>query len=121
MQELFAAITYIVEILNFPSSSTEASWARRIQSAINIELRELTMLNYTQPRLTGLTMHTAANDRIYYTAQEAAVKAGISKPTLLRWIKTKRVRDSAKRDRNGWRLFSEAEIAAIRGVAQSEK
>ena len=66
-------------------------------------------------------MPTAVSGRTYYTAQEAAVEAGISKPTLLRWIKTKRVKDSARRDRNGWRLFSEAEVEAIRNVAQSER
>lgn len=79
------------------------------------------MFNYTQVRLKGLTMPTAVNGKAYYTAHEAAVEAGISKPTLLRWIKTKRVKDSAKRDRNGWRLFSEGEIVAIRSVAQSER
>ena len=54
----------------------------------------------------------------YYLASEAAKVAGISKPTLLRWINEQRVQDAAKRDRNGWRLFSEAEVRAITRLAQ---
>lgn len=57
----------------------------------------------------------------YLLAQEAAKSAGISKATLLRWIEQEIVRDAAKRDRNGWRLFSEAEVEAIVRVAQREK
>jgi len=66
-------------------------------------------------------MPTPMNGASYYSAHETATAAGISKPTLLRWIKAKRVKDSAKRNRNGWRLFAEAEVAAIRKLAQSEK
>jgi predicted site-specific integrase-resolvase len=57
----------------------------------------------------------------YYSSQETAKAAGISKPTLLRWIKDKRVRDAEKRDRNGWRLFAEPEVQAIRKLAQTVK
>ena len=61
------------------------------------------------------------NEKTYYSAHETAQAAGISKPTLLRWIKHKRIKDSAKRDRNGWRLFSELEVEAIRKLAQTAK
>jgi hypothetical protein len=67
------------------------------------------------------TMPTPVNGKTYYSAQETALAAGISKPTLLRWIKTKRVKDAEKRDRNGWRLFGEPEVAAIRKLAQTAK
>lgn len=66
-------------------------------------------------------MPAPINGKIYYSAQETAAAAGISKPTLLRWIKTKRVEDSEKRDRNGWRLFAEPEVQAIRRLAQTAK
>lgn len=66
-------------------------------------------------------MPTPVKDKTYYSAQETAIAAGISKPTLLRWIKTKRIEDSAKRDRNGWRLFAEPEVEAIRKLAQTAK
>jgi excisionase family DNA binding protein len=66
-------------------------------------------------------MPTPLHGKTYFSAQEAADAAGISKPTLLRWIRTKRIQDSAKRDRNGWRLFAEAEVEAIRKLAQTTK
>jgi hypothetical protein len=61
------------------------------------------------------------NGKTYYSAHETALAAGISKPTLLRWIKTKRINDSEKRNRNGWRLFAEPEVQAIRELAQIAK
>jgi excisionase family DNA binding protein len=66
-------------------------------------------------------MPTPVDGKTYYSAQEAALAAGISKPTLLRWIRNKRIRDSEKRDRNGWRLFAEPEVQAIRKLAQTAK
>jgi DNA-binding transcriptional MerR regulator len=54
----------------------------------------------------------------FYLAHEAAKVAGISKQTLLRWITENRIKDAAKRDRNGWRLFSEPEVKAISRFAQ---
>jgi hypothetical protein len=70
---------------------------------------------------SGAPMPTPLNGKTYYSAQETADAAGISKPTLLRWIKSKRVSDAEKRDRNGWRLFAEPEVEAIRNVARVEK
>lgn len=66
-------------------------------------------------------MPTPLNGKTYFSAQETADAAGISKPTLLRWIKTRRIKDSAKRDRNGWRLFAPAEVESIRKLAQTAK
>lgn len=66
-------------------------------------------------------MPTPLDGQTYYSAQETADAAGISKPTLLRWIKTKRVSESQRRDRNGWRLFAEPEVHAIRKMAQAAK
>lgn len=56
----------------------------------------------------------------YYFANRAARAAGISKATLLRWIRDSRVKDAKKRDRNGWRLFAETEVSAIRKFARTE-
>jgi len=52
---------------------------------------------------------------------EAAAAAGISRPTLLRWIKDGKVKDAQRRDRNGWRIFSPTEVTAIRTLAASTK
>lgn len=48
-----------------------------------------------------------------YSTEEAAAKLGISKSTILRWFKQKRI-DDVRRDRNGWRVFTVADIKAIR-------
>jgi excisionase family DNA binding protein len=57
-------------------------------------------------------------DRTFSTHQ-AAKEIGISKPTLLRWIREKKIAD-VKRDRNKWRVFTEADIQRIKKVAANE-
>ncbi len=52
-------------------------------------------------------------------AAEAAAAAGISKPTLLRWIKLGKIADASRRDRNGWRIFDPDEVDRIKAVAAS--
>jgi excisionase family DNA binding protein len=47
------------------------------------------------------------------STQEAARELGISKPTLLRWIKDGKITD-VKRDRNNWRVFTADDIRRIR-------
>ena len=51
-------------------------------------------------------------DRIY--TAEAARKAGISKATLLRWLKEGKIPEVA-RDIRGWRVFTEGEVEKIKG------
>lgn len=48
-----------------------------------------------------------------YSTEEAASKLGISKSTLLRWFKQGRI-EEVRRDRNGWRVFTGADLKAIR-------
>jgi predicted site-specific integrase-resolvase len=52
-----------------------------------------------------------------YTA-EAAKQAGISKATLLRWLKERKVPEVA-RDVRGWRVFTEEEVDKIREYANT--
>ena len=42
--------------------------------------------------------------------------AGVSRPTLLRWLKNGDIPEP-KRDRRGWRIFSEVEVGEIRAWA----
>lgn len=58
---------------------------------------------------------------IHMHAAEAAAAAGISKPTLLRWIKLGKIADAARRDRNGWRIFDQDEVTRIKSVADSTR
>lgn len=48
-----------------------------------------------------------------YSTEKAAEKLGISKSTLLRWLRQGRI-EEVRRDRNGWRVFTAADILAIK-------
>ena len=59
---------------------------------------------------------TAKNrSQIHYRTTEACKIAGISRSTLLRWFKNGTLKDITRRDRRGWRLFTQADIEKIRG------
>jgi excisionase family DNA binding protein len=51
-----------------------------------------------------------------YSTEEAAKAAGISKSTLLRWIKQGVVSD-VRRDRNNWRVFTIKDVSLLKKVA----
>ncbi len=46
----------------------------------------------------------------YLSTAEACAKAGISKNTFFRWLRSGQFEDVATADRHGWRLFSESDI-----------
>jgi DNA (cytosine-5)-methyltransferase 1 len=50
--------------------------------------------------------------------KEAAKRVGVSPITLRRWLIAKKVRE-VRRDRNDWRVFSDADIKRIRKYAVS--
>ncbi len=52
-------------------------------------------------------------DQEYYRVSEACRIAGISRSTLWRWTKAGILKDAAKRDRRGWRLFTAVDIQRI--------
>jgi excisionase family DNA binding protein len=54
-----------------------------------------------------------------FSTVEAAKEIGISRPTLLRWIRDKKIAD-VKRDRNKWRVFTVADVERIKRVAGNE-
>lgn len=56
------------------------------------------------------------NGKTYYGTTEACQKAGISRATLFRWLKTG-ILSQQCRDRRGWRLFTEDDISTIRAEA----
>ena len=55
-----------------------------------------------------------------YSTEEAAEAAGISKSTLLRWIK-QGVLPDVRRDRNNWRVFTPKDVLHIKKVVTSGK
>jgi hypothetical protein len=52
----------------------------------------------------------------YYEATEVCEKAGISRPTLFRWLKRGLLIRMYK-DRRGWRLFTEEDLNKIQAEA----
>ena len=52
--------------------------------------------------------------KTFYLMHEALNETGISRSTLLRWIKEKKIEDTKYRDGNGWRLFTQQEIDKIK-------
>ncbi|MBT4512447.1 MAG: MerR family transcriptional regulator [Chloroflexi bacterium] len=62
-------------------------------------------------------MPIEVDDQIFYRPAEACQMAGISRSTLHRWTKEGTVPKSTHRDRNGWRLFTQKDIAVIQTEA----
>ena len=54
--------------------------------------------------------------QIHYSTSEVAEVAGVHRLTLLRWIKEGKVKEVG-RDRNNWRIFSQAELDGIRSYS----
>ncbi len=55
--------------------------------------------------------------KTYYLTAEACEMVGISRGTLFRWIREEIIDDVELKDRNGWRLFSQKEVAKIKAEA----
>ena len=61
------------------------------------------------------------NNKNYYFTSEACEMANISRGTLFRWIREGIIPEVELKDRNGWRLFSEAEIKKLKTEAQKTR
>jgi len=57
-------------------------------------------------------MPIEVNGRTYYRTSEVCKKIGISRATLLRWLK-EGILEKPRRDRRGWRIFTEDDLNAI--------
>jgi excisionase family DNA binding protein len=66
-------------------------------------------------------MPIVMKDQTYYRTAEVCKMVGVSRSTLLRWISGGLIRDTATRDRRGWRLFTEANIKTIEDEAYKVK
>lgn len=58
------------------------------------------------------------NNKVFYKTGEACKKAGISRATFFRWVSLNIIEDVANKDRRGWRLFTEEDVARLRREAQ---
>lgn len=59
-------------------------------------------------------MPTKLNGEIYYRTAEACQIAGISKNTFLRWVKEGSFADVERKDRRGWRLFTDDDLDRLK-------
>ena len=59
-------------------------------------------------------MTTTNRGPTYYRTSEACRIAGISRSTLLPWVRSGTLKDVTHRDRRGWRLFTQTDIDRIR-------
>lgn len=62
-------------------------------------------------------MPLVMNSRTYYRTAEVCRRVGISRNTLFRWLKQGLLGECERRDRRGWRLFTEGEIDLLKGEA----
>jgi DNA-binding transcriptional MerR regulator len=62
-------------------------------------------------------MPVTVSGQTYYRTNEVCRIVGLGRSTLLRWLKGGVVRNRVRRDRRGWRLFSQADVKVIESVA----
>jgi hypothetical protein len=68
------------------------------------------ILRYTQIILEGINMPITMDGQTYYRTAEVCRMVGISRNTLLRWLKEGIFSEVEYRDWRGWRLFTEVQI-----------
>jgi len=56
---------------------------------------------------------TEINGEVYYTTSEMCEEAGISRPTLFRWLRLGMFKEIRKNSR-GWRIFTEDELNKVK-------
>ena len=66
----------------------------------------------------GTQMPFVIDGKKLYRIGEALSAAPVSRATYFRWLKQRRVPDTQYRDRNGRRLFTEAELEELKHEAQ---
>jgi predicted site-specific integrase-resolvase len=59
-------------------------------------------------------MPVAINGQTYYRTTEVCRIVGISRNTLFRWLKKGSVTEVEHRDYRGWRLFTQAQVDAMK-------
>ncbi|MDD5038914.1 MAG: MerR family transcriptional regulator [Dehalococcoidales bacterium] len=62
-------------------------------------------------------MPVVVNGQTYYRTAEVCRIVGISRNTLFRWLKQDILDEAERRDRRGWRLFTQAQADKLKGEA----
>jgi excisionase family DNA binding protein len=66
-------------------------------------------------------MSVTMRGQTYYRTAEVCAMAGVSRSTLLRWLRRGILKDAAHRDRRGWRLFADSDVSRIADESQKIK
>jgi len=64
-------------------------------------------------------MPVSLSGQLFYQTAEACALAGTTKSTFLRWVREGLIADVETRDRNGWRLFTEADVRRLQSRVHS--
>ena len=59
-------------------------------------------------------MPVVLSGETFYTTAEACKMAGTNRDNFLRWVRHKKFVDVVHRDRNGWRLFTGADLLRLK-------
>jgi hypothetical protein len=76
------------------------------------------MVGYTQAVSGAEGMPVVIKGETYYRTAEVCRMVGISRNTLFRWLKERVFSDVEYRDWRGWRLFTLAQVEAIKRNSQ---
>jgi excisionase family DNA binding protein len=63
------------------------------------------------------SMPVMVKGETYYRTSEVCAIVGVSRSTLLRWLRDGILGDVHYRDRRGWRLFAEADVSNLKAEA----
>ncbi len=63
-------------------------------------------------------MPIIVSNETYLRTMDVCKIVGISRATLLRWLKEGTFKEPICRDRRGWRLFTQAEVNSLKMEAQ---
>ena len=66
-------------------------------------------------------MPIKVNGAIYLMTEEACNMAGISKNTFLRWVRTGVLPDVERRDKRGWRLFTQSDLERLKAEVSRKR
>lgn len=64
---------------------------------------------------------TMLHNRVMYSIGEALSRAGLSRSTYFRWVRSGRIPDTQFKDRNGRRVFTEEEVQLLDSLANELK
>jgi hypothetical protein len=98
-------------------SSTVIILIQHMSSAVDADLGMSTRTALMRAKIADAMPIVYPDGTQLYAMKEALRLCHISRSTYVRWLATGKIRDTINRDRNGWRVFTAAEIENLKAVA----